>query len=207
MCRHTKMVMISIARSTYTKCEKWVLAVRKSVIFGLLVLSWIPKTMSPQSFNLFRLICVFCERSSCHFGPSACPGRSALFFCSLHSSILVEPIRLIPSCYFQLSFGLLSSRKKRKCSNGWCRCLRLCLPLSLCVFLSLAAATFCTTPNNSHAQWCGNSEKSNETDKMTYFTEAWCRCRYSFYEWLSLSFFSFSVFVFRFHCTYMTEWL
>lgn len=43
-----------------------------------------------------------------------------------------------------------------------------------------AAATFRTTPYNSHAQWCGNSEKSNETDKMTYFTEAWCRCRYSF---------------------------
>lgn len=88
--------------------------------------------MSPQSFNLFRLICVFCERSSCHFGPSACLGRSALFFYPSHSPFLVEPIRLISSCYFRLSFILLSSREKRKCSNAWCRCLSrslLLLPL------------------------------------------------------------------------------
>lgn len=36
-----------------------------------------------------------------------------------------------------------------------------------------ASAGFGITANNSNAQWCGNSEKSNETDKMTYFTEAW----------------------------------
>lgn len=37
--------------------------------------------------------------------------------------------------------------------------------------VGIAVATFRSTPNNSNAQWCGNSGKSNETDKMTYFTE------------------------------------
>ena len=53
----------------------------------------------------------------------------------------------------------------------------------------VVAATFRATPNNSHAQWCGNSEETNETAKMTYFTEAWCCCRrYSFNEYISCFF-------------------
>lgn len=85
--------------------------------------------------------------------------------------------------YFQLPF-ISELQEKRKCSNGCDVDVFGCALVAVAV---AAAATFRTTPNNSHAQWCGNSEKSNESDKMTYFTEAWCRCRYSFYEWLSCS--------------------
>lgn len=159
---------------------------------------WIPKTMSPQSFNLFRLICVFCERCSCLFGPSACLGRSALFFYPSHSPFLVEPICLISSCYFQLSFILLSSREKRKCSNAWCRCLSLSL-LLLPLFVQ-----------RQIIHMLNGVVILKRVMKLTKWLISQKRgvvVVIRFYEWLSLSFFSFSVFVFRFHCTYMTEWL
>lgn len=63
MCRQTKMVIINIARLTY----KWNMGIgcaQKRDIRWLVLSS--TETMSPQSFNLFRLICIFCKRTSCH---------------------------------------------------------------------------------------------------------------------------------------------
>lgn len=78
-------------------------------------------------------------------------------------------------------------KKMFKCLMSMCLSLSLCLQYAVTVAAWLPA-TFRTTPNNSHAQWCGYSEETNETAKMTYFTEAWCRCRYSFHEYISCSF-------------------
>lgn len=64
----------------------------------------------------------------------------------------------------------------------------LLLLLLVLFVVVVVAATFRTSPNNSHAQWCGNSEETNETAKMTYFTEAWCRCCYSLDEYISCFF-------------------
>lgn len=161
--------------------------------------------MSLQSLNLFRLISVFVIIHPLSPSPASCSTgcefsvscvcvpffHLALSFYIFFLSIFLLSLAQNPSLFLCLAiFRLNLLNVMCVASTDCCVCtfalstaakkMFKCLVsmfLYPCAVVVVAAATFRTTPNNSHAQWCGNSEETNETAKMTYFTEAWYRCR------------------------------